>query len=163
MRGGKTGDHDQCHCQPGPAVMRLVPEKHPEHAGKNDRTIGQGGGQQRPATGVSMGHRQLGGGAGKNAFPDRSMVTEFTSVPDTISKWSKLNGCEGKAERFLQKPGYYCEKFAKCKATVQLQLCVTETGGHSWPGGKNPRRGKADPSDAFSATDLIWDFFKSQK
>lgn len=108
-------------------------------------------------------HVLFNGGAGKNAFPDRSMVTEFTSVPDTISKWSKLNGCEGKAERFLQKPGYYCEKFAKCKATVQLQLCVTETGGHSWPGGKNPRRGKADPSDAFSATDLIWDFFKSQK
>jgi len=108
-------------------------------------------------------HVLFSGGAGKNAFPDKNMVTEFTSVPDTISKWSKLNSCVGKAERFLEKPGVYCEKYSKCKNGTEVQLCVTETGAHSWPGGKNPRRGKADPSDAISATDFIWEFFKSQK
>ncbi len=47
-------------------------------------------------------HVLFNGGAGKKAFQDRSMVTEFTSVPETISKWIKLNECEGRAERFIQ-------------------------------------------------------------
>jgi polyhydroxybutyrate depolymerase len=39
-----------------------------------------------------------------------------------------------------------------------VQLCVTDAGGHSWPGGK-PIAGEASPSRAISATNVIWDFF----
>jgi polyhydroxybutyrate depolymerase len=35
---------------------------------------------------------------------------------------------------------------------------VTDTGGHSWPGGRKPLGG-AQGSNAISLTDLIGDFF----
>jgi polyhydroxybutyrate depolymerase len=38
-----------------------------------------------------------------------------------------------------------------------VQLCVTDTGGHSWPGGSKAR-GDA-PSEAIRANDLMWEFF----
>jgi len=40
-----------------------------------------------------------------------------------------------------------------------LQLCVTERGGHSWPGAERVRRGKEAASQAIDATDVIWAFF----
>jgi len=38
-----------------------------------------------------------------------------------------------------------------------VQLCVTDTGEHSWPGG-HKSRGEA-PSQAISANDVMWEFF----
>jgi polyhydroxybutyrate depolymerase len=38
-----------------------------------------------------------------------------------------------------------------------VKRCVTETGGHSWPGGQKAR-GEA-PSQAVSANALMWEFF----
>lgn len=45
-----------------------------------------------------------------------------------------------------------------------MQLCTTETGGHSWPGGRGLRQrlgaeAGGGPSQAISATDLMWEFF----
>lgn len=106
-------------------------------------------------------HVQFNGGAGAEAFKDKSMVTEFVSVPKTVEKWVGLESCEAKSQRVLEKSGAYCERY-KCKAS-SVQLCVTDTGKHSWPGGTKPRAimmGSA-PSDAISANDVMWDFFKS--
>jgi polyhydroxybutyrate depolymerase len=61
--------------------------------------------------------------------------------------------------RVLDKPGAYCEAYAPCSGGAQVQLCVTETGGHSWPGGHKPRAAGAAPSDAISANDVMWKFF----
>jgi polyhydroxybutyrate depolymerase len=41
-----------------------------------------------------------------------------------------------------------------------VELCVTETGGHSWPGGAKDRG--AAPSSAINANDLMWEFFTAQ-
>jgi polyhydroxybutyrate depolymerase len=41
-----------------------------------------------------------------------------------------------------------------------VELNLTKDGGHSWPGGLQPRAGADAPSKAFDATDVIWDFFK---
>jgi len=97
------------------------------------------------------------GGAGAK-FRDESKVTDFTSVPATIAKWVKLNQCKAQPQRLLEKPGAYCEHYSHCNANVQVQLCVTEGGGHSWPGGSKPRAGEP-PSQALSANDIIWNFF----
>jgi polyhydroxybutyrate depolymerase len=97
------------------------------------------------------------GGAGP-AMRARSMVTDFTSVPDTVSKWVRLNGCAPTPRRILEKAGAYCDVYSSCQGNTQVQLCVTETGGHSWPGGKKPRGGEP-PSQAISANDVMWDFF----
>lgn len=104
------------------------------------------------------------GGAGQNAFKDRSQVTEFTSVANTISKWVAIEGCEGAPKKVLQTKGAFCERYTQCKNGSAVQLCVTEDGGHSWPGGgRKPRRGvmMASPSKALSANTVMWEFFES--
>ncbi|MGV8835739.1 extracellular catalytic domain type 1 short-chain-length polyhydroxyalkanoate depolymerase [Cellvibrio sp.] len=99
------------------------------------------------------------GGAGKK-FRDESKVTDFISVPDSVKKWVTQNHCQSTPLQTLEKPGAYCEKYAQCKGGVAVQLCVTDTGGHSWPGGTKPR-GSESPSQVISANDVMWDFFTS--
>lgn len=99
------------------------------------------------------------GGAGKAFMRESKAVTDFTSVADTISKWVKLNACDPVPQRVLQTAGAYCDKYSKCKNQVEVQLCVTDSGGHSWPGGKKPIKFEEAPSSAISANDIIWDFF----
>ena len=118
-----------------------------------------------PATPVSVlhihakndSHVLFTGGAGPDAR-DEAKVTQFTSVPDSVSKWARLNGCSAAPRRILDKAGAYCEVYAPCRGNAQVQLCVTESGGHSWPGGQKPRAGEP-PSQAISANDVMWDFF----
>jgi polyhydroxybutyrate depolymerase len=83
---------------------------------------------------------------------------DFVSVPDTIAKWVKHNACEATPKRVLEVQDAYCELYSGCRDNAQVKLCVTETGGHSWPGGKKVRGGKAG-STAINATDLIWEFY----
>ena len=101
------------------------------------------------------------GGAGKK-FRDMSKVTDFNSVPATISKWVKLNGCNSTPQRVLDTPGAFCDKYSQCQGNVEVQLCVTETGGHSWPGGTKTR-GNEPTSRAISANDVMWAFFTSAR
>jgi polyhydroxybutyrate depolymerase len=106
-------------------------------------------------------HVLFTGGAGPQAFKDTSKVTNFTSVPDTISKWVKFNHCNSNPKRVMDKPDAYCEVYSQCQGNVEVQLCVTTTGGHSWPGGIKPR-GNQSGSTAISADDVMWDFFKTR-
>lgn len=103
------------------------------------------------------------GGAGKS-FSDRSLVTDFVSVPKTISQWVKFNECNQTPKRVLEEQGVLCEEYSGCKDGVKVKLCVTESGGHSWPGGKKPSLffGGASPSQAIQANDVMWEFFRSK-
>ena len=101
-------------------------------------------------------HVLFEGGAGPDAF--RSAVYDFASVPSSISKWIELNRCASQSKRVLDKTGAYCDVYSPCNGGAHVQLCVTENGGHSWPGGQKPR-GSGTPSTAISATDEIWRFF----
>ena len=103
-------------------------------------------------------HVLYDGGAGP-AVRDKSKVTDFVSVPDTVAKWAQLDGCHATPRRILERPGAHCEQYSPCQGRARLQLCVTETGGHSWPGGQKPRAGEP-PSQAISANEVMWDFFK---
>lgn len=108
-------------------------------------------------------HVLFEGGAGKNAFRDRTQINEFTSVAASVAQWRKIDGCEEKPRRILDKKGAYCDVYS-CKAGSNLQLCVTESGGHSWPGGQKPSPfAGGTPSRAISANDVMWDFFNSLK
>lgn len=106
-------------------------------------------------------HVLFDGGAGQQAFRDLSKVTDFTSVPATVSKWVKANACHPSPKRILQKPGAYCDLYSPCQGNVQVQLCVTDSGGHSWPGAAKTRNESA--STAISANDVMWDFFMRTK
>ena len=74
-------------------------------------------------------HVLFTGGAGEKAV-EKTKITDFTSVADTVSKWVRLNGCATTPLRVLEKPGAYCEVYSKCPGDAQVQLCVTETGAH---------------------------------
>lgn len=102
-------------------------------------------------------HVLFEGGAGPNAFRDESKVTQFTSVPATVTKWVEANGCDPNPKRVLAKPGAYCDLYSQCRGNVNVQLCVTDSGGHSWPGGTKPRG--ETPSSAILANDVMWKFF----
>jgi len=103
-------------------------------------------------------HVLFTGGAGPDAA-EKSKVTDFKSVPDTVDKWMRLNACgSNPPRRVIEKRVAYCEVHSPCAGGTQVQLCVTQEGGHSWPGGRKPRRGD-QPSRAISANDVMWDFF----
>lgn len=96
------------------------------------------------------------GGAGPDAV-ERSKITDFRSVPETVARWLDHNSCSKTPHRVLEKEGVWCERYAPCAGSSQLQLCVTAAGGHSWPGGAK-RRGEA-PTQAISANEQMWTFF----
>lgn len=94
------------------------------------------------------------GGAGK----DEAYLANFVSVPETASRWVQRNACSTPPRRVLERPGALCESYAPCKGGSEVRLRVTESGGHSWPGGTKIRTGDKG-STALSATDLMWEFF----
>ena len=86
--------------------------------------------------------------------------TDFTSVPATQAKWVQLDNAEPKAKRVLIVAGAHCDLHAARADGAPVELCVTDTGGHSWPGG-GTQQGRKQPSMAISANDLMWTFFSS--
>ncbi|MFZ1983509.1 MAG: PHB depolymerase family esterase [Desulfatitalea sp.] len=105
-------------------------------------------------------HVLFNGGAGKDAFRDESKVTSFTSVADTINRWIVRNKAEKTPRRVLGVPGAYGDLYTSKQNDARIELIVTETGGHSWPGGKAILGKK--PSQVIIANDVIWDFFMNQ-
>jgi polyhydroxybutyrate depolymerase len=95
------------------------------------------------------------GGAGPGTAP------HFTSARETAAKWAELNGCMATPRLILEQAGASCEAYSYCRAQAEVQLCATDTGGHSWPG--TARRGGAEsPSQAISASRVMWAFFNSR-
>lgn len=115
----------------------------------------------RPATAVPALHihardddRVLFEGGAGEAFRREAQVTDFTSVPSTVSKWVRLNKASTSARRVLNVDGAWCELH---EGAAPVKLCVTDRGGHGWPGGAKAR-GEA-PSTAINANDVMWEFF----
>jgi polyhydroxybutyrate depolymerase len=98
-------------------------------------------------------HVLFTGGAG----PDAMAKTDFKSVPATIARWVALDHANPSAKTVLSVLGASCELHA---GPAPVELCVTDSGGHSWPGA-TPKRADKKPSPAISANDLMWDFFSS--
>ena len=94
---------------------------------------------------------------GVGAGPSR---TDFVSVPATQAKWVQLDRAAPQAKRVLTVPGAHCDLHQAMRGGAPVELCVTDTGGHSWPGG-GTQQGRKQPSMAISANDLMWNFFSS--
>lgn len=93
------------------------------------------------------------GGAGKAS----EQVTDFTSVADSVARWVGHDACQAAPRTVLSQPGASCVEHDGCQGGSRVRLCVTDTGGHSWPGGQKARGGRG--SDALSATDEMTRFF----
>lgn len=96
------------------------------------------------------------GGPGPKSFTR----ADFTSVPSTIAKWVQLDRSDPKARRVLSASGAHCDRYPAKAGAAPVELCVTESGGHSWPGG-GTQQGRKQPSMAINANDLMWSFFSS--
>ena len=84
----------------------------------------------------------------------------YTSVPTTQAKWVALNHAEAVTKRVLTVSGANCDLHPAKRGGAPVELCMTDTGGHSWPGG-GTQQGRKQPSMAISANDLMWSFFSS--
>jgi polyhydroxybutyrate depolymerase len=84
----------------------------------------------------------------------------FVSVPATQAKWVRLDRAQRDTKRVLTIAGAHCDAHAPLPRGAPVELCVTDTGGHSWPGG-GTQQGRKQPSMAISANDLMWSFFSS--
>ena len=100
------------------------------------------------------------GGAGQK-LRRGELAADFVAVPDSIASWVKLDRAGPQPKRVLEVPGAYCDRYEAGKDGAAVQLCVTDSGGHSWPGGQKAR-GEAAPSQAIVANDLMWEFFNSR-
>jgi polyhydroxybutyrate depolymerase len=85
---------------------------------------------------------------------------DFTSVPASQGKWVQLDRAEPNARRVLTLAGAHCDLHGAKSGGAPVELCLTGTGGHSWPGG-GTQQGRKQPSMAISANDLMWNFFSS--
>jgi polyhydroxybutyrate depolymerase len=103
-------------------------------------------------------HLPFNGGMGVKSMG--SAVTNFTSVPESISRWVKRDACSASPKRVLEKQGAYCDRYA-CQGNSAVELCVTDSGAHSWPG-THKSRASEPPSQAIVANDVMWDFFMSR-
>ena len=101
-------------------------------------------------------HVPLDGGRGVSA----STATDFNSVAASQAKWVELNRAQPGAERVLTVQGAHCDLHPAKPRGAPVELCLTDSGGHSWPGG-GPQPGGSQPSMAISANDLMWNFFSS--
>lgn len=101
-------------------------------------------------------HIPFAGGRGVSALTD----TNFVSVADTQAKWTLLDRAAPTATRVLSVPGAHCDLRSAKTGGAPVELCVTNSGGHSWPGG-GLQHGREQPSMAINANDLMWTFFSS--
>jgi polyhydroxybutyrate depolymerase len=87
--------------------------------------------------------------------------TNFKSVPETQGKWVLIDRASvAQVKRVLTVTGAHCDMHPAGRGGAPVELCVTDTGGHSWPGG-GTQQGRKAPSRAISANDLMWSFFSS--
>lgn len=108
-------------------------------------------------------HVLFNGGAGPDAFRDASKVMDFVSVPTTVSRWVTRLQCAPTPRRTLDVPGAHCDTHSGCAEGAEVRLCMTASGGHSWPGAAASRLGrKPPPSQAISAHEQAWRFFQAQ-
>ncbi len=82
----------------------------------------------------------------------------FESVADTIAGWVARNGCQGEPVNSYARGDASCERYERCDAGAQVELCTIEGGGHTWPGGADiPGAGMT--SQDLSANERMWEFF----
>ncbi len=89
----------------------------------------------------------------------------FTSVPETITRWSDRAGCRDDAEVTGIEGDGTCSGQKKCPHGNDVELCLIAGGGHVWPGGTPPVLPGIGSclfgyqSQSFIATRVLWDYF----
>lgn len=100
----------------------------------------------------------------------RRIFGTVLSVPDTVKFWVEKNGCLAKPI-VIRLPDtdptdgttVRKEVYASCRDGAEVVLYAVEGGGHTWAGGLQylPERIIGKTSREFSASEVIWQFFKA--
>jgi polyhydroxybutyrate depolymerase len=73
-----------------------------------------------------------------------------------VAEWARFYGCDADPDTVLDIRGATGLEWTCAREGAGVVLITTDEGSHSWPGG-NPYL--FNPTDAVSATDLMWEFF----
>jgi hypothetical protein len=85
-------------------------------------------------------------------------IVPFSGARSNLEEWRGFYGCLPDPDTVLVRPGALGVAWSDASGAADVVLVTTEEGGHSWPGG-NPY--VFAPTDAVSATDLLWNFFEA--
>jgi len=83
-------------------------------------------------------------------------------VREFIKKWVQMLGCAPEPQVIYDQDGVRGTAYGACHENAEVVFYTVAGMGHFWPGGKIhlPERVIGKSSDAISATDVIWEFFK---
>lgn len=94
-------------------------------------------------------------------------LREMASVPkppvrEYVTTWARLLGCQADPETVTPSPGVTTMVYRGGHDENEVRYTVVTDHGHVWPGGRSllPESWVGTSSDAFHATDAIWEFFE---
>ena len=85
----------------------------------------------------------------------------FRSVDDSLEIFVKRNGCAPEPEVLFTRGNVSYIRYPSGANGTQVDLCLIEGGGHTWPGGIPYPAGDVTTND-ISANEASWSFFQSQ-
>ncbi len=96
-------------------------------------------------------------------FSDAPLITfEFPSVDSMLLLIANNYNCNLiKQTIFSDANKYDFFRYSDCDNNVQIELYVSQDGGHTWPGGQ--AFANRPITNHFNASSLMWDFFKSHE
>ena len=86
----------------------------------------------------------------------------YLSVNESITFWINHNHCSQIPETNVSESGnIIVDTYKNGDNGTEVVLYTIANGGHAWPGGEKGRRQGDEPTQEISATDIMWEFFKS--
>jgi len=80
------------------------------------------------------------------------------SLDETIQGWRQRNGCTGASRVTYQSSDVTCEAWTTCRDGAEVERCLVDGGGHTWPGGEPvPLLGRTTRD--LDASEYLWRFF----
>jgi polyhydroxybutyrate depolymerase len=94
-------------------------------------------------------------------FSDAPFINfEFPSVDSTLLLIANNYNCGLIKQTIYSNPSTYdFFKYSNCDNNVQIELYVSQDGGHTWPGGQ--AFANMPITNHFNASDLMWEFFQN--
>ena len=84
-----------------------------------------------------------------------------TPLDSVFTVWSGYNGCMVDDTLIYSGSDYDHWQWKDCNNNAIIEFYISHDGGHQWPMGVKPRKGADDPSQAFNANQLMWEFFQA--
>jgi polyhydroxybutyrate depolymerase len=86
-------------------------------------------------------------------------VVPYSVAGPSVELWRRIDGCGGTSTATFERGDSSCESFDDCDADAAVEICTTQGGGHTWPGGGDFPAFLGHKSADLSATAEMWRFF----